>query len=130
MAGLFDLSPNPPSDLARWADGLNRALEYAGSTHNLQDLYLLIRKGEAQLWGKGDSCVVTEIKQYPRKRVLNIWLATGERDECYALAEWVVDWATQLGCDLVTFTGRRGWERANLPDGWEPKLTYFERRIR
>jgi hypothetical protein len=120
------------TELSRYAEGLQRALDLAGGTHSLDDVWLAIEAGDAQFWAYSEhSCIITEIKDYPRKRVLNYWLATGRLEELLDAWAGILPWARQMGCTMATITGRRGWEKTALTnEGWAPsKLTTYLREI-
>jgi hypothetical protein len=125
------LTDSAAIDLLPFASGLRRALQASGGTHTLTDVVRLIDNEKAQLWLRDRSCIVTQIKQYPQKRVLLFWLATGEREELFEMYPLINAWAKRVpGCELAIFTGRRGWERTALvDDGWKPVLTKFIKEI-
>lgn len=119
------------TELSRYAVGLQRALDLAGGTHSLEDVRLAVEAGEAQFWPiSDDSCLITEIKDYPRKRVLNYWLATGRLDELLDAWVGILPWARHMKCTMATITGRRGWEKTALTnEGWAPSLTVYLKEI-
>ena len=53
---------------------IEAALEYSGGTHDIVDIYEGLYKGSMQLWPNKNSCLVTEIITYPKKKVLNVFL--------------------------------------------------------
>ena len=81
-----------------------------------------LRPGERQAVGiwlcegrRGiDAVVVTEVKQYPRKRILDVLIAGGTN-----MAEWMPELraaidkhARETGCDHIASIARPGWLRA------------------
>jgi hypothetical protein len=63
--------------------------------------------------------MVLEHVRYPRKSVLNIFLAGGELHELLALADGLVtEAARRLGCDAISLNGRPGWKRVLASTGW------------
>jgi hypothetical protein len=108
---------------------LTEALALAGGTHTLADVVAQLDAGTAQFWADGDSCLVTEVVDAPRKRVLRFWLAAGELEPCLALSRKALEWGREQGCEIATFTGRRGWERVLGAEGWSPALTVMQREV-
>lgn len=87
----------------------------------LEDVLLLCRISNAQLWLAYDgnepvSAYVTEIYQYPRKRVVRAIFAGGKRGTMekwlepmvHAIEEWS---KKQWGCQGFEAIGRKGWAR-------------------
>lgn len=108
--------------------GLRKALELSGGTHTLDDVVNQVEAGNARVWHNEDACIVTEVNDTPRKRVLHFWLATGELDAVNALSEEILVWGKAQGCDMATLVGRRGWDRA-APEGWTPVMTLMTRGL-
>jgi hypothetical protein len=101
------------------AAGLDAALGYAGGTHTLGDVLETILAGGAMLHEREGAAIVTEFLEYPRRRVLNFWLATGELDAVIALSRELLERAkNEWGCQEAVFLGRRGWEKALTSEGW------------
>jgi hypothetical protein len=109
--------------------GLEEALEHGGGTHELEHVLAAIRRGEAQLWVEGDSCLVTEINDTPNERELHFWLATGTLDGTVALSNKVMEWGRARGCTVATLSGRRGWAKALAAEGWALQLVVMGRRL-
>ena len=59
------------SELERCRGWIDAALEYGGGTHIYEDIVEAIVEGRMQLWPAKDSCLITEIIVYPRKKVLH-----------------------------------------------------------
>lgn len=108
---------------------IEAALEYGNKTHTFQDVVEGIAEGRMQLWAAAEGCAVTEIVVYPRKKVLNIFLAGGKLDSLREMAPDMRRWAEAQGCASATLTGRRGWVRALAKDGWRELWTTLETEI-
>lgn len=91
------------------------ALEYSNGTHDLDDVMESIRTGEMQLWANAGGCVVTQLTQFPKKKVCFIFLAGGDLSSVKQLQPQVSKWAMSKGCELLTMIGRKGWSKV-LPD--------------
>jgi hypothetical protein len=107
-------------ELERCREWIEAALEYCGGTHNFSDTEEGLRSGLMQLWPSPRGCIVTEIVVYPRKKMLNIFLAGGELDQILEMDDSVKDWAKSQGCAAATATGRFGWKKPLKAYGWTP----------
>lgn len=114
---------------ATFTNKLKLALDRGGGTHDLEDLAQQIRDGSAQLWVEDGACLVTEVQDTPRKRVLRFWLAAGELEPVVALSRKVLAWGKEQGCEMATLVGRRGWVRALRDEGWSESLTVMTREV-
>ena len=105
----------PTSSLAdefeRCADYILAALEYAGHSHTLQDVWQAISNKQAAFFPLEKSAIVVEIVDYPQRATCRIWLAGGDMEELIEAEKNVCDWARELGCDSMEIIGRKGWER-------------------
>jgi hypothetical protein len=63
--------------------------------------------------------LLTKIVDHPQKKVCHVWLGAGNKEELRKMQWSVTEWARSIGCVGGTITGRRGWERELLEDGWE-----------
>lgn len=63
---------------------LEPALEY-DNTHNMQDVADCIDSCTMQLWPSTNSAVVTQVQNFPRMKVLHIFLAGGNLEELETL---------------------------------------------
>lgn len=110
--------------------GLEEALGHGIGTHTVGDVVQQILEGNAQLWEELDALIVTEVQQTPRRRVLHFWLATGDMRAVVDLHERILRWGREeMGCDVATLSGRRGWTRALEAHGWEPAMTVLSRDL-
>jgi hypothetical protein len=89
---------------------LEPALEY-DNTHNMQDVADCIDSCTMQLWPGVNSAVVTQVQNFPRMKVLHIFLAGGNLEELETLTPHIQKFAEHMGCQKITLTGRRGWSR-------------------
>ena len=107
------------------------ALQYADGTHTVADVQAMLVNGQAQLWPGIESAVVTQIRQTPQKKVLNVFLAGGEMAEIRQLMPLLYAWAKAEGCTSGQFMGRKGWERtfAVKEQGWIPRWTGYAKDL-
>lgn len=101
------------------------ALDETMGEQALGDVRRQIRKGEAQLHVFDDpnlgitAAFVTEVRRYPQKSSVNIWLCGGHDAD-----RWASDFlrlaqahCRAIGADFVEWTGRRGWEKVLAKSG-------------
>lgn len=108
---------------------IEAALEYSGGTHLFEDVKEAILDGRMQLWPAPNSCAVTEIVEYARKKVVHVFLAGGQMDEVVDGIESVADWGRQQGCQSMTISGRKGWERILDKSGFRPVMVVMEKEL-
>lgn len=105
--------------LADYRRQIDAALEYSGGTHLFEDIEHLVSTGDLQAWFAPNSIIVTELIEYPRKRVCSVFLAGGDARELEAITPLVEQWAITKGCNMAQLIGRRGWSRTYLTRiGW------------
>ena len=103
--------PAVKTDWERCAPWLQSALDHAGNLFLLEHVWDTVASGKAQFWpGKG-CAIVTEVKQYPLKRILNVWLAGGDLEELKVMSHFVRSYAEQMYCDAMMIQGRPGWHK-------------------
>ena len=108
------------TELERCKPWIYAALSYSGGTHNFTDIAQGIAEHRLQLWPAPNGCLVTEVLDYPRKRVLNVFLGGGDMAQLLDMADDVTAWAKAVGCTGLTIHGRKGWERVFARRGWKP----------
>ena len=90
---------------------ISDALQYAGGTHCMEDVYHACATGKAQFHPLEKSAIITEIVDYPQRSVCRIWLAGGELDELMEAEKSIAVWARSIGCNGMEIIGRKGWQR-------------------
>ena len=108
---------------------IEAALKYTGGTHDIIDIYEGLYKGTMQLWPNDNSCLVTEIVTYPKKKVLNVFLGGGDLAEILEMHESVITWAKEQGCSALNMTGRFGWKKPLSKYGWKPLHSSYVKEI-
>lgn len=107
------------------------ALEYSGGTHTIEHIRESVLRGDLQLWPGDKSAVVTEIEQYPLKRILNFFLAGGDIAELERMGPGIEQWAKEKwGCSSAKLTGRQGWQRTFLRgSGYRPQWVVMGKEL-
>jgi len=109
-------------DFARLEHHVANALEYAGGTHDVEDVFAGIAEGQFFMWAGEDSIIISEIVEYPKLRALHFFLAGGNLEELQQMEKTVIEWARAQGCKRATTAGRVGWSRTFLRDrGYIPQ---------
>ena len=117
------------NELERCRPWIEAALEYSGGTHIFEDIAEGIIEGRMQLWPSPRGCIVTEIVVYPRKKVLNLFLAGGELDQIVDMNDDITAWGIENGCTAGTMSGRIGWKKVLEPLGWKQMYTTFQKEV-
>lgn len=94
------------------------ALERCGGTHEWSDIVEGIHSTRMQLWANERAAAITEIVKFPRKTVLNVFLAGGELGQVMEMLESAKEWGRLQGCDTISMSGRRGWLKPLGAVGW------------
>jgi hypothetical protein len=56
--------------------------------------------------------MITTVIVYPRKTVVQVFLAAGDLNEIKGLFDTIVAWGASLGVSTFLMTGRMGWVKA------------------
>jgi hypothetical protein len=98
---------------------LEHALHCGGDTHTIADVLQGTEAGAFQLWPRAHSVVITQLQDFPQKRLLCIFLAAGIMDELQDVLPDVLAFGRAQGCAGAYLNGRLGWMRSFLRDqGW------------
>lgn len=91
---------------------LERALDKAHGERTLDDLRDDCIRGDAQLWFRGESALVTQLIVYPRYKAARLLVCAGRMQDAIPGFADVKEWAQKEGCKAMEICGRRGWVRA------------------
>jgi hypothetical protein len=115
-------------DISRYKRYIEEALAYTGGTHSYDDVVSLVASGALQFWPGPNAVILTEIIDYPQKRIGHVFLAAGKLAEIEAMTPTIIAWSKTQGCVGAQMWGRRGWERTFLTrTGWSPSLVLFRK---
>ena len=117
------MSETMDSELERCRPWIESALALSGGTHLFQDVVECVKLGTMQFWNAPKGCMVTEILNYPRKKVFHIFLAGGDLAQIKDFSDSAIHFAKLNGCTAMSLAGRRGWVKALADLGWEEKFT-------
>lgn len=109
------------------------ATKYTFGRYEPEDVLDLLFFQDHQLWVALDGedvigCIITNVIQYPRKRVLSCPFVTGEdfKRWKYPMLRLLGKWATDNGCEALESSARIGWERVFKDDGYTAMWQSFE----
>ena len=118
-------------DLLRVEPLINRALAKGSGTHTYDDIAEDIIKGTSQLWTSTESCMVTQVIDFPQKRMLHIMIGAGKLDELLEMVEErLIPFAKEHECDYMTLNGRKGWRKALKDTGWSEDYVSLYRGLK
>lgn len=109
---------------------MERALREAGGTHTLHDLLHEIEIGAKQSFAYGSTWVITHILDFPRKRVLELFMVIGISSELQILEDQIVIFGKKIGADCIRTQGRRGWKHKATEMGWKHTHNVFIKELR
>jgi len=105
-------------NVAAYLGKLDRALKLAGSLHTFEDILDGINNHTMQSFAEDDTWIITQIQEYPRRRVLDILYLVGDLDGALNVYNRIIAFARERGCTLIRAQGRAGWTKFADEDGW------------
>jgi hypothetical protein len=118
------------TEWARCRDWIVSALETAPPFETIDGIEQKIADGQYQFWAGNTAAAVTEVRELGPFKVLSILHAGGELSSLIReLLPVLYEAAANLGCSLVMVMGRKGWERALKPEGYEHAVTVLLKEI-
>ncbi len=103
-------------DISRCKRWIKNALKLL-DTHNFSDIRRGILDGRYILWPAPDGCLVTEFVEYPKMRVLNVFLGGGKVERLIDMRVSIENFARETGCKKLSITGRQGWSKVFEKNG-------------
>lgn len=112
---------------------LQRAADYTFGRFTADDIYDSIVEHGYQLWVAFDGqeilgAVVTQFMVYPKKKTLSMTFCGGVKlrlwkDPMLALLQ---KFASDMSCDAIEATARKGWAKVFKTDGYKERWVTFE----
>jgi hypothetical protein len=109
----------PLGEWDRCRPWIEAALGYDNGGHTVEDVQAKVASGLMQFWPAPRGCIITEILQFPRRKMVNVYLAGGELDQLADMQDAIIAWAKENGCTGAMLSGRKGWERVFSQYGWK-----------
>lgn len=97
---------------------IDKILADHGGLYEFDDIVALVRAGQMQSHVLGESWAVTQICEFPRKKVLDIVFMAGKLEELELLEADLLGFAREHGATLATANGRLGFLVKKFP-GWK-----------
>lgn len=97
---------------------IEKALALMGNTHSFKDVLSLIEDGFMQSFAVGETWAITQILDFPQKRVCEIFILAGELGQIEEVMAEVEAYARAKGCQIMRGYGRAGWAHYTRPRGW------------
>lgn len=108
---------------------MGRALREGGNTHTLQDILHEISEGKKQSFAYGSTWAITQVLDFPRKRVLELFMVVGIGCELAILEEQIVEYGKKIGADFIRTQARRGWKNKAKEMGWKHTHNIFIKEL-
>lgn len=108
---------------------LARALKMAGGYYELEDILSAIREDEMQSFTDGMTWVITRVLDFPRARVLELFLVVGTLEGAHSLSDDIEAFAKKVGASRLIAQGRPGWSKKAASFGWLPETTNYYKEI-
>ena len=115
---------------------LKSSQEWTRGRSTVDDILRFVLNGQMQLWigheeGKIYGHVITEVKEYPRCRMLVVQYCAGEPNHMQYVDEEMFDlldrFAKDAGCSGIEFVGRPGWRKQARKYGFEVQSVMYQK---
>lgn len=126
---VLDAYANIITDLRRWKTTIEECLTYAQHSHTFDDVCQMVLMGRLQFYSFPKAFAIMEYKEFPRQKAYHCFLAGGELESVLDCQDYIINIAKSISCNVVTLSGRKGWERAFKQSGWHPYCTTLYKRI-
>lgn len=113
------------NDLKKHRVDIEKALSYGGNSHSFDHIVGQVLQGRLHFYPLPNSFIIMEVINSPNFSVYHAFLAGGNLEEITDFQETLVKNAKQLECKALSMSGRRGWEKALKPLGWQHKLSHL-----
>ena len=115
---------------------LKTSQEWTKGRSTVDDILRFILNGQMQLWvgheeGKIYGHVITEIKEYPRCKMLVVQYCAGEPNHMQYVDEEMFNlldrFAVDAGCSGIEFIGRPGWRKQANKYGYDVQSVMYQK---
>jgi hypothetical protein len=104
---------------------LARVLDRMGGLYSVADILDMIASGKMQSFVEGNSWAITQIVVFPRAKVLEIFAVVGDIDDLRILHDRLITYAFEIGANIITAYGRKGWLADAKRRDWRVKARSF-----
>lgn len=109
-------------------DKVDRVLRDCGGLYEFEDIVRLIYAGKMQSFTVNDTWIVTQVLEFPRRKVLEIAFVVGFLDEAIKALPQLEQYAHAIGATMMTALAREGWGRYREP-GWRKTASFFVKEL-
>ena len=115
---------------------LVKSQEWTRGRATVDDILRFVLTGQMHLWVGFDDeqiygHVITEIKAYPRCKMLTVQYCAGEPNHMQYVEEEIFDlldrFAKDAGCSGIEFVGRPGWKKSADAHGFEVQSVMYQK---
>lgn len=96
---------------------LQRVLHGFGDCYTVNDIMGEIEKGTMQSFVVGETWIITQVLNYPRKKAVNVLFIIGHLDEARRAEPKIEEFARSIGAKQIVGLARVGWSKFATP-GW------------
>ena len=110
---------------------LAEAMEYADGRCTEDTVIEGLLSHEYSLWTTPNAACVLQIVAVPGSdiRTLFVFLSGGDLQEIIASEPLIAQYGKAMGCSCMEISGRKGWERALKPLGWNYSSTNLVKKL-
>ena len=107
----------------------DRMLEQCGGLYTIDDIEELIENGKMQSFVQGDTWIVTQVNEFPRRKVLEIVFVVGFISDAIQALPQMYAFADKIGATLIMASNARdGWWTYAQP-GWKRVGSIYAREM-
>lgn len=118
------------TEWARCRPWITAALKSTPQLETIDDIELKIADGQYQFWAGKNAAAVTEVREYPEARVINLLHAGGDMGSLVnELLPVLYKFGADVGCTRLMILGRKGWERVLKTEGYEHAATVLTKSL-
>lgn len=110
-------------------DMARRACKKFGGFYDFEDILDAIERGDMQSFSDGQSMVVTQVQNYPRRKALHVVLVVGTMDGVMALEPRVIEFAKERCAEVMTAFTREGWKAFEGNSGWHTLAGFMVKEL-
>jgi len=99
--------------------GIDKVLIDMGGLYSFEDIVDAVKRGDMQSFASGDAWAVTQISNFPRKTVLEIVFACGDKDQLEEMYSEIIGFAKEHNIQFAMTMAREGWTPDAIAHGWE-----------
>jgi len=108
---------------------LQRALDRGQGQFTLGDIKDRVMEGELQLWHGEGYAAVTEVLNYPQRRVVLVHLAGGDLAPLVEAEGDLVKFARAVEATGIEIIGRKGWVKALRDRGYQETAVHLFKEV-